>query len=178
MDGSREREKLPKSPVERTLEKAEKQAVKTERHGAVENEKADRTLMTTRSPSAERTGGTHGTTLPVVEEAGESGSHRSGRSAEREKDDTNDMGVCGSIIPHFPMPSNMVPYTEKENDSGVEMSRSSGREKELPPLPTEQNTILRRLMSSPDPIGVAEEEAVLAEAESRKVDGGKGATYP
>ncbi|KAH0534110.1 hypothetical protein GP486_008932, partial [Trichoglossum hirsutum] len=50
-----------------------------EKQGASEEDRPQRTLSSVRSPSAERTGGVAGATLPVVEEAGEAGS-TSGRS--------------------------------------------------------------------------------------------------
>ncbi|KAL9625078.1 MAG: hypothetical protein Q9160_000807 [Pyrenula sp. 1 TL-2023] len=67
-------ERLSQSPVEKTLEKAQKQAHKTELEGRNEEDTPERVLGTARSPSAERTGGATGTTLPVVEEAGEAAS--------------------------------------------------------------------------------------------------------
>lgn len=65
--------------TDKVMRKAEKQAEKSERAGAKESRSPDRTLGTVRSPSAERSGGIAGQTLPVVEEAGEAGS-TSGRS--------------------------------------------------------------------------------------------------
>jgi len=53
------------------FEKAEKQAHKTEKEGATEEPQRDRTLIAVRSPSAERSSGLQGATLPVVEEDGE-----------------------------------------------------------------------------------------------------------
>lgn len=73
-------ERFSQSSVERTLEKAQKQAHKTEMEGRSEEETPERVLATARSPSAERSGGVAGTTLPVVEEAGEAAS-TGGRSA-------------------------------------------------------------------------------------------------
>ena len=61
------------------MDRAERQARKSERHGANEDETPDRMIASIRSPSAERSGGAAGATLPVVEEAGEAGS-TSGRS--------------------------------------------------------------------------------------------------
>lgn len=58
----------------KVIEKAEKQAHKTEKEGAVEEPQHDRTIGTVRSSSAERSGGLQGATLPVVEEDGEAGS--------------------------------------------------------------------------------------------------------
>lgn len=75
-------DRLPRSSVEKTIEKAQKQAEKSERNGANEQAMPERILATTRSSSAERTHGQAGSTLPVVEEVGEGGSTggRSGTS--------------------------------------------------------------------------------------------------
>ncbi|KAI9801687.1 MAG: Phosphatidylinositol-4-phosphate 5-kinase [Piccolia ochrophora] len=72
---------LSRTSTDRVMEKAERQARKTEREGASEAHAPDRNLTTLRSPSADRTNGTAGSTLPVVEEAGEHGS-TSGRSRD------------------------------------------------------------------------------------------------
>lgn len=60
--------------TDKVIEKAEKQAEKTEREGAVEDPRRDRTLTSVRSPSADMAGNITSTTLPVVEEAGEANS--------------------------------------------------------------------------------------------------------
>lgn len=87
------------------MEKALKQAEKSERKGANEQAMPDRTLGVVRSPSAERSHGQAGSTLPVVEEAGEAGSTggRSGGSVggnaidEKERGRSRDEGFQGSI---------------------------------------------------------------------------------
>jgi hypothetical protein len=68
--------------VDRTMQKAHKQADKSEKRREGKDEPPDRTLGTVRSPSAEMTHGVLGATLPIVEEVGEAGSTggRSGRS--------------------------------------------------------------------------------------------------
>ena len=78
-------QRLVRTSTERVLEKAEKQARLSEDNGAAESSAHDRTLSAIRSPSAERTSGVAGSTLPIVEEVGEGGSTggRSGRSQER-----------------------------------------------------------------------------------------------
>ena len=63
-----------KSHENKVIQKAEKEAHKTEKEGAVEDPQRDRTMGVIRSPSAERSGGMQGATLPVVEEDGEGGS--------------------------------------------------------------------------------------------------------
>lgn len=87
-------DRLPRSPVDKTMEKAQKQAEKSERKGANEQVMSDRTLGTMRSPSAERSHGQAGSTLPVVEEAGEAGSTggRSGGSVGGSAPDEKERG--------------------------------------------------------------------------------------
>jgi len=84
MDVHRTSSGIPRSPADRTLEKAEHQARKTQRRGANEGDVPDRAMRAVRSASADRTSGMAGNTLPVVEEAGEAGSTggRSGRSGQ------------------------------------------------------------------------------------------------
>jgi hypothetical protein len=85
---------LPRSPVDKTMEKAQKQADKSERKGANEQAMPERVLGAVRSPSAERTHGQTGSTLPVVEEAGEAGSTggRSNSSVGRTAVDERERG--------------------------------------------------------------------------------------
>lgn len=79
LDGSIETHRRSSFPIsrhstEKVIEKAEKQAHKTEKEGAIEDLKRDRTLSAVRSPSVERASGAGGATLPVVEEDGEAAS--------------------------------------------------------------------------------------------------------
>lgn len=71
---------ISRSSTDRVMEKAERQAEKSQRHGAPERDVPNLQIRAVRSPSAER--GDIGTTLPVVEEAGEASSlgGRSNRS--------------------------------------------------------------------------------------------------
>jgi 1-phosphatidylinositol-4-phosphate 5-kinase len=73
---------LQSPAIDRTMQKAHKQADKSEKWREGKDEPPDRTLGTVRSPSAEMTHGNLGATLPIVEEVGEAGSTggRSGRS--------------------------------------------------------------------------------------------------
>lgn len=90
-----QQEKLERGSIVRTntdgsttvVAKAEKAARESERNGAKENTVPDRVVRTVRSPSAER-GDMRGTTLPIVEEAGEGSSvgGRSGRSGLEENE--------------------------------------------------------------------------------------------
>lgn len=75
---------LSRNSIDRVMDRAEKQAHKSEVDGAREGDVPERTLNSVRSPSAERTNGLAGAILPVVEEVGEAGSTggRSGRSRD------------------------------------------------------------------------------------------------
>lgn len=94
-------DRRPLSPVDRTMAKAQRQAEKSERKGAHEQAMPEHTLRTLRSPSAERSHGQAGSTLPVVEEAGEAGS-TGGRSGDNMGDSTIDekeRGMRGTMDP-------------------------------------------------------------------------------
>ena len=112
-----------------TLQRNENEALKSERRGENENAAEPRTITTVRSPSAERTGGMQGQTLPVVEELGEASSMggRSGKSRERPltpaKDDERP-----------PTPSKDYSPGNGQHILRGSVSRSS-LDKELPPLP-------------------------------------------
>lgn len=85
IDGNR-RQSVPysrKSNEAKIIEKAEKQAQKTEMDGAIEEPQRDRTLSSVRSPSADRSGGVAGATLPVVEEDGEAASRENSVQDEK-----------------------------------------------------------------------------------------------
>ncbi len=87
-------DRLPRSPVDKTIEKAPKQAERSERKGGNEQAMPERVLGPMRSPSVERSHGQAGSTLPVVEEAGEAGSTggRSGGSVGGNAVDEKDRG--------------------------------------------------------------------------------------
>ena len=115
-----------------TLQRNENEALKSERRGENEEAAEPRVLTTARSPSAERTGGMQGQTLPVVEELGEACSTggRSGRSRECEE------------RPLTPAKDDERPLTPpKDHSPSVNGNMIRGRvsrsslEKELPPLP-------------------------------------------
>ena len=108
------------------IEKAEKQANKSEKKGAMEDPKRDRTLTVVRSPSTERAGGA---TLPVVEEDAE--------AASREDSLHNDekAGGGGGIPDGDGVPSSSTgeegpPPTPPEKDP-----RRLPNDKQLPCLP-------------------------------------------
>ena len=72
-----------KSTDNKVVQRAEKQAHKTEMEGASEEPQHDRTRSAMRSSSAERSQGVQGSTLPVVQEAGEAGSREDIPLAEK-----------------------------------------------------------------------------------------------
>lgn len=109
LDGSIDTHRQSSFPISRqstdkVIEKAEKQAHKTEREGATEDPKRDRTLSAVRSPSAERGGGAGGTTLPVVEEDGEAASREDSVHNEKAGDSVLD-GVPSTGERSSPTPS-------------------------------------------------------------------------
>ena len=65
---------IARRSTDKIIEKAEKQARKSEDRGIVEDERRDRTITAIRSPSADRGNGITGQVLPVVEEDGEANS--------------------------------------------------------------------------------------------------------
>ncbi|KAF2230209.1 SAICAR synthase-like protein [Viridothelium virens] len=98
----RSNQQSPKT--EKVMERAEREAAKSQRKGVSEDDVPDRRLGAVRSPSAERAGdGYAGTTLPVVEEVvGESSASVGGRSAgsrERERERERDAGGGGTRSP-------------------------------------------------------------------------------
>jgi 1-phosphatidylinositol-4-phosphate 5-kinase len=140
----------PRSPaVDKTMQKAYKQADKSEKRRSSKEEPPERTFGTVRSPSAERSHGNAGATLPIVEEAGEVGStggrsRRSGNSSQQinEKDgeysenSKPDVTNTAGRIRH-------VPSEEEMNTEGYDMSGSF-----LPDVPKLQPM----LSASPPPI--------------------------
>lgn len=91
------------------VEKAERQAQRTEKEGATEEPNRDRILASVRSPSAERTNGVGGAALPVVEEDAEGGSRED--SLRDEKASGSALGLQPSIQDQSasPLPAKKVP---------------------------------------------------------------------
>ncbi|KAG9237881.1 hypothetical protein BJ875DRAFT_114781 [Amylocarpus encephaloides] len=121
-----------------TLHRNEKEAQKSERRGDDETHRPDpRIISTKRSPSAERTSGLQGQTLPVVEELGEASSTggRSGHSREREENNANERRPLTPAKDGRPL-TPQKDYSPNRNSQGRRspLSRSS-LDKELPPLP-------------------------------------------
>lgn len=97
---------ISRHSTDRVIEKAEKQAHKTEKDGATEDPKRDRTLSAVRSPSVERAGGGGGATLPVVDEDGEAAS----------REDSIHYGKAdGSVPDDVPSTNEMPPATHTKD---------------------------------------------------------------
>ena len=88
--------------TDRVIDKAEKEALKTEKEGATEEPQRDRTLTSVRSPSAERTNGLGGATLPVVEEDGEANSREESIRDEKAADRFSEPSNSQSRPPRVP----------------------------------------------------------------------------
>ncbi|MCJ1308710.1 Phosphatidylinositol-4-phosphate 5-kinase [Agyrium rufum] len=144
---------LSRSSTDRVMEKAERQARKTEDQGANEEEQPDRTLSAARSPSAERTNGLAGATLPIVEEAVE-GASTGGRSAQSREHDIHELEDGHPVEPqqqqHKPLPPLKLPnggLSDEPNSPPLggrppptppkdsPLSRVKSRDKLLPSLP-------------------------------------------
>lgn len=123
---------LTHSSTDRVMEMAEKAARRSDRDGSIEAETPERILSAARSPSAERSNGIIGATLPVVEEVGEGGSTggRSGRSQER--DSTVRRQPSDSLLDGSPPLGGKPPPTPPKDHSY--RSRAS-LDKQLPSLP-------------------------------------------
>lgn len=120
--------------TERVIEKAERQAERSRRQGHTEEDVPNFHMRAVRSPSAER--GEIGTTLPVVEEAGESSSvgGHSNRSASDNAVSTREQNG-GSSIPSQP---SGTPYLGPPQLQARARSRSREREQSVgraPPTP-------------------------------------------
>jgi 1-phosphatidylinositol-4-phosphate 5-kinase len=126
-----------------TVQRNENDVLKSEKRGEHESDRPDpRLISTVRSPSAERSGGLQGQTLPVVEEMGEASSTggRSGRSRDR---DENDENRDGDRRPLTPAKDNIddrpvtpaKDYSPNAHSSLRQPISRSSLDKELPPLP-------------------------------------------
>lgn len=144
---------LFRTSTERVMDKAEKQAHLSEDHGANEANAPERTIGALQSPSAERTNGLAGATLPIVEEVGEGGSTggRSGRSQERSPSD-----VQFDSAPVLDGPSHAM------DDS----SPLGGRPPPTPPkdYPSRHNSTMKQLPSLPPPVPLTDSPAPMSPA--------------
>ena len=125
------------------MQRNENEALKSEKRGEHESDRPDPRMITTlRSPSAERTGGLQGQTLPVVEEMGEASSTggRSGRSQERDESEKRPLTPAKDNVDGRPITpaKDYSPHSQFHGSNGKTIrpvSRSS-LDKDLPPLPT------------------------------------------
>lgn len=121
-----------------TIQRNENEAHSLEWRGEDESSRPDpRTISTIRSPSAERSGGLQGQTLPVVDELGEASSTggRSGYSRERDDPERRPLTPAKDNFDGRPL-TPAKDYSPNSNGQGSKrpLSRSS-LDKELPPLP-------------------------------------------
>ncbi|TVY83802.1 Phosphatidylinositol 4-phosphate 5-kinase its3 [Lachnellula suecica] len=129
-----------------TVTRNENDALKGEKNGEESDKPEPRTIGVVRSPSAERTNGLQGQTLPVVEELGEASSTggRSGHSRERPMTPAKDNSDGRPLTP-------AKDYSPNSNGLRRPISRQS-LDKDLPPLPKatspapmdEKDSIFRR----------------------------------
>jgi 1-phosphatidylinositol-4-phosphate 5-kinase len=117
--------------------------MRTEKDGANgEDTPEPRLVSTVRSPSAERTNGMQGQTLPIVEEVGEASSTggRSGRSREVEHGEEERPRTPAKDYERRPVTPMKDHLGDRQSGEGLEkgvrkaVSRSS-LDKKLPPLP-------------------------------------------
>ena len=143
-------ELAPQSPaVVRTMQKAHNEADKSEKRRSNDEEPADRTLGTIRSPSVEMAHGGIGATLPIVEEVGEAGS-TGGRSGKSGKSSQH-INEKGGEYPDSPRPDmrndagriRQVPPEERADNQEVDRSYSF-----LPDVPK----LAPLLSTSPPPL--------------------------
>jgi len=152
---------MHRTPTDKVMEKAEKQAAKSEQHGADESRVPEKKITTMRSPSAER-GDPTGYALPVVEEDVEGGSTggRSGRSGQSgagsplppamiqdgdppptpPKDSAHADG--SSPLKTAYRASQEGPPTPPKDDDGV---KRSSLDKALPAPPVEQSPVRQKM---------------------------------
>lgn len=172
---------LQHTKTEEVIEKAERVADRSVRHGANEENVPERRIHPIRSPSAER-GEPHGSILPIVEEAGESasvgGRSNGGRSAET----SPRLGPAGGSVKPPPTPpkdsrdeeADVRPPTPPKNDGYRPASpispptppkdeRGRGKDKTLPVPPTFTETFTR----SPSRVKGMEMEEVGLRVEAR-----------
>lgn len=130
-----------------TIQRNENEALSSEWRGEDELSRPDpRTISTIRSPSAERSGGLQGQTLPVVDELGEASSTggRSGHSRERDDTERRPLTPAKDNLDGRPLtPAKDYSPNGNGHSSKRPLSRSS-LDKELPPLPK---------VASPAPLG-------------------------
>jgi 1-phosphatidylinositol-4-phosphate 5-kinase len=124
------------------IQRAETEAMKSEKRGSSEDSIPNRIITTVRSPSAERTNDRVGMTLPILDEVGESSS-TGGRSAQ----DTDERGYENEADKDYhpptpPKDNGIVPGGNPQKPVSVRNS-SFNSNKALPAIPT---------VASPEPM--------------------------
>lgn len=165
---------------DRILADAEREAAKPSADGANEQDKPERTITTARSPSADRTGGAAGTTLPVLEEVGEAGSVsgarsvgrysvRSGKSnssrADLREGDTR--GVTAEPVPPSPMPqrSNLLSSADALPPHAIRSTAPPPLGGHPPPTPPKDPPLLLRDGAPSLPIPAFSDSPITLEPE-------------
>lgn len=120
-----------------TLQRNENDAMRSEVRGEHESDRPDpRTIMTVRSPSAERTNGLQGQILPVVEEMGEASSTGGRSTRSRERDENGDRRPLTPAKDNDERPRTPAKdYSPNGHDSLRRPISRSSLDKDLPPLP-------------------------------------------
>lgn len=124
----------PRSPeAQEIVQRASREAQRTEQHGVKENQVPDRTLRTV-GTSEQRDSMPHEPILPVVDEAGETGD-------VRPKTPAKDRMPAPTRAPPPTPPKASAPGKPESADSGYggqpRLSKESLRNKTLPPLPND-----------------------------------------
>jgi len=127
------------NPDNLVIQRAETEAMKSEKRGSSEDSVPNRTLTTVRSSSAERTNDRAGMTLPIVDEVGESSS--TGERSAHEKGDENETDK-EHHPPTPPKDNGLVTGTSPKNPVSVRNS-SFDSNKALPAIPA---------VASPEPM--------------------------
>lgn len=122
-----------------TIQRNESEAIKSEK-GDIADEVDSRKISTIRSPSADRSGGLQGQTLPVVEELGEASSTGGRSGTSRDGDEMPVTPAKDTMQDGRPLtPAKDYSPNNGEGRSKKALSRSS-LDKELPPLPGGSNS--------------------------------------
>jgi 1-phosphatidylinositol-4-phosphate 5-kinase len=140
--------------TDKVMEKAEHQAERTRKHGVTEHDVPNVAMRVVRSPSAER--GEIGTTLPVVEEAGESSSvgGRSNRSNDNRNNDSHNFSLPLHVRENGVLPLQSQPRTREQSHGRPPPTppKDSGTaSEERPPTPPKDNLYAHRHSGPPTP---------------------------
>lgn len=145
---------LPRSNTDNSvIQRAEEEAHKSEKSGSKKDDRPDRTLLAMRSPSAERTNGVAGTTLPVVEEVGEASSTggRSNQTAEgAEMDEKSELPPTPPKDIGIALTKKMTPPPNRPPPPPPNQQSSSGGSPTRAPPPPPVNGMVNGVGSNHD----------------------------